>query len=123
MLKRLLIITFVLALAADSASTVASQLSGERCVMSCCKTAQRADRDLTPARLRCLVDCGQPTSTSPSPVSALAAPSQKRITAVEWQPTEPRLISYIQHIRFPNSPTQFIAGNSSRYLATGTLLI
>jgi len=123
MFKRLFILAFVVAVTANSVSAVSPQLAGERCVMSCCRTAQNANRDVAPARLRCLVDCSQPASTSPSPASALTAPSQKKSNAVESLTTASQPVSYVQHIRFPKSPTRSIAGNSARYLETGTLLI
>jgi hypothetical protein len=123
MYKRLFILAFIVAVAANSVSAVSPQLAGERCVMSCCRTAQKPDRDIAPARLRCLVNCSQPASTSPSPASVLTAPSQKKTNTGECVITAPQPVSYIQHIRFPKSPTRFIAGNSTRYLETGTLLI
>ena len=123
MFKRLFILAFVVAVTANSVSAVSPQLTGERCVMSCCRIAQKPNHDVAPARLRCLADCSQPSSTSPSPTSALTAPSQKKTNTVECLTTAPQPVSYVQRIRFPKSPTRSIAGNSARYLETGPLLI
>jgi hypothetical protein len=122
MLKRLFILAFIAATTANSIGAVSSQV-GERCVMSCCSTAQRANRDVTPARLRCMVDCGQPASTSPTPSTALTAASQKKTQFNESPSIGLHRLTYAEQARFPKSPTRSIDGNSARYLETGTLLI
>ena len=123
MLKRLLILIFVATVGANSAGAVSAQMSGDRCVMSCCRVAPQARRDVTPARLRCLLDCNQPTGTSPGLVTGLTTVLQKNTDTSECPTRSPETLSYIQQIRFPKSPTRSMAGSSSRYLEIGNLLI
>ncbi|MEK6302726.1 MAG: hypothetical protein AABO41_18605 [Acidobacteriota bacterium] len=123
MIKRLFILTFIVAVVANSAAAVASQMNGGTCSMSCCKAAHDPSRDVAPARLRCMVDCNQPASTIPSPTTALLSASQKKTATSGCFSSSSETVSYIRHIRFPNSPTRSITGCSSRYLETGTLLI
>jgi hypothetical protein len=123
MIRRVLILTFLAAVVTNSVGTVSPQMDGERCAMSCCRIPQKPNRDVAPARVRCLVDCNQPASTTPSPTTAVTSATQKKTNTSGCLVGTPETLSYIQHIRFPKSPTRSIAGCSSRYLQTGALLI
>lgn len=122
MIKVLIILGLVATVGADSVWAVSLQVEGDRCLMSCCRKAQKPGRDLE-QRLRCLVDCGQPTGTSPSPATGMTAAQQKKADPPAGLVGRPEPIPYIQHTRFPKSPTRSISGCSNRYLEIGALLI
>ncbi|MFY9610533.1 MAG: hypothetical protein WAU45_18225 [Blastocatellia bacterium] len=123
MIKRLIILAFIATVGANSVGAVSPQMDGDRCVMSCCRKAQQPGRDVEPARLRCLVNCSQPAGTSPSPATGLTSSQQKKANTNACLVSRPETISYIQHTRFPKSPTRSISGCSNRYLEIGALLI
>ena len=123
MIKRLIILAVIAAVGVSSVEAISPQLDGDRCEMSCCKKPQQPGRDAEPARLRCLIDCSQPAGTSPSPSIGFVSAQQKKNNANPCVVSRPEAIFYIQHIRFPKSPTRSITGCSTRYLEIGVLLI
>lgn len=123
MIKRLIILAFLTTVGANSVGAVSPQMDGARCVMNCCRMARQPGRDVEPARLRCLVDCGQPTGTTPSQATGLTSAQHKKTTPNACLVSRPATISYIHHTRFPKSPTRSISGCSNRYLEICALLI
>ena len=123
MIRRLLILAFLITVGANSVGAVSPHMDGDGCAMACCKAARQTGPDSAPARLRCLVDCNQPAGTSTSSGTEITFAAQKKAGTNGFLVNAPETLSYIQHARFPKSPTRFLAGCTDRYLETGTLLI
>src|SRR2546426_12004359 len=72
MISRVLILTFLLSVAADSLAAVAPHIDGEGCSARCCQAARQNRSGTNPSKLRCLMDCNQSGAASTySPTASL----------------------------------------------------
>lgn len=121
-MRKLLIVTF-LATVSVNAVGAAPHLEAQACAMKCCDKLRKLSDDNQPARLRCVTSCDEPVGANPTRISAPTLAPQKHASTTHGRIYRYRAVSYIERIKFPTSPTRFIAGSTDRYLEIGALLI
>lgn len=124
MMRRFIILVFILTVASNSLAAVSPHMEGDGgCEAECCRTA-RQNRAASPsARLCCLIDCNQPggmQATSPAR-SILDEQSNKCGATRMGFKLEP--IAALAAATRGYSLTQPPAEPTSLYLKTGALLI
>jgi len=128
MVKRLLIILFLLAVTGNSLAAFPPHRDGEGgCGVECCEAARYAtgqdESVATISGICCITECQQSAETTTS-AGALNNPKPQSLSGpAGFLFSTPDQDSDLQHARFPVSPTRFLHGSSSRYLDTGSLLI
>src|SRR5256885_3712398 len=123
MAKLLLTLLFIVVTTGNSLAAVSPHLEGDGgCTMSCCKAAHDEGQHTLLSRICCKFDCKQPAHTATSSFTNSITPVQHKVSAAVHFVFAPEN-TYIQHARFPKSPTRNIAGSSDRFLETGLLLI
>lgn len=122
MIRKLLIMVFVLSVAGDSLAAVTPHMDGEGCAAECCRAARQNTGDANMSKLRCIVDCNQPGGTnSPSPVTSILGERPAKpgggLIALRGD-----VAPSLRSITF-RSKINFTSGSIDVYLRTGTLLI
>src|SRR5947199_4444366 len=124
MLKRLLIIGFILAVAGNSLAAVSPHMEGEGgCSMTCCRAAHEGGQQTLLSRICCKFGCKQPAGNHSAPSTNLFSETRHKASPIAQFAFTPELALYIRQTRFPTSPTRSIVGSSTRFLETGSLLI
>jgi hypothetical protein len=121
MTRRLLIIAFVLSVAASSLAAISQ--ADETCVMACCKRATLTPFRSDVASFCCAVHCTEPGGTNPASTTVISSPAPEKRGSAQLAPATYTNVLYIRQARFPQSPTPRIAGCTTRYLDTHSLLI
>lgn len=124
MIKRLVILAFVVTVVGNALTGVTPHLDGEGgCSMSCCEDARQNGKTSAFSRLCCITDCGQPAGGTSSITAASVMGPKQKPGPVIFLVTEPETDTYVRQVRFPTSPTRNLAGSSDRFLESGALLI
>jgi hypothetical protein len=125
MIRRVSILTFLLLLGANSISGVSAQPESEGgCTMACCKAALQGGSGSALPKLYCKLECKEPASTNGSSgASVTSGAARSESPASHNNKVIPDPAFYLTQVRFPHSPTRHLAGCSSRFLETGSLLI
>jgi hypothetical protein len=122
MIRRLLILAFVLAVAGNSLAAVAPVVDGDGGCGGCCKAAHRNEPRVSPSKLCCLTECSQPGETQPtSPRGVLGSERNYKADAAVAVSLAAPLSG--QSSRVLHSPARSIVQTTHIYLRTGTLLI
>jgi hypothetical protein len=124
MVKRLLTILFLIAVVGNSLAALPPHRDGEGgCGAECCEAARGNGPTATISGICCITECKQSAETT-TPACALSDLKPKPLNKAAGFPfSTSGQDSYLQHTRFPVSPTRFLHGSSSRYLDFGSLLI
>ena len=124
MVKRLVILAFVVTVVGSALTGVTPHLGGEGgCSMSCCQDARQNNKTSAFSRLCCITDCSQPAGAASSVTAASVLGPKQKPCPVVFFVTEPVTDTYVRQVRFPTSPTTSLAGSSDRFLKSGALLI
>jgi hypothetical protein len=124
MVKRLITTFFLVAVIGNLFIAIPPHTDGEGgCGADCCEAARSDGSQATISGVCCITECQQSAEIlslsltlagiSPQPINVF----QASLLSISDQS------SYLQNARFPDSPTRFLHGSSSRYLDTGSLLI
>ena len=122
MIRRLLILVFVMSVAGNSLAAVAPVVEGDGGCGGCCSVAHHNEPRLSPSKLCCLTECNQPGETQqPAPASLLrterddksASPIAVLLATARSVPPSGFLHSFARSI----------VQSTPIYLRTGTLLI
>src|SRR5262249_46551599 len=128
MVKRLLIILFLIAVTCNSLTAFPPHRDGEGgCGAECCAAARQAAGQNGPiatiSGICCITECQQSAETT-TPAAAFNNLNTQPLSALAgFFLSTPDQNSYLKHARFPISPTRYLDGSSNRYLDTGSLLI
>jgi hypothetical protein len=124
MVERLITIIFLMAVAANSLAALPPHRDGEGgCGAECCEAARHDGPVATISGICCITECPQPAETARSAAASIELKPQQLSGPAAGFLSTSNQASYLQHARFPDSPTRFLHGSSSRYLDTGSLLI
>ena len=123
MIRRFLATIFLIVFTANSLAAITPHTDGEGgCSPDCCQSARENTSETFVSRLCCMLDCKQSSETNPTTTSVIGAPQKQNLFTVQFTFNQEDS-SYLSHARFPSSPSRNIAGSTSRYLETSTLLI
>jgi len=123
MIRRFLATIFLTVFTANSLAAITPHTDGEGgCSPDCCQSARDNIPESFVSSLCCMLDCKQSSETSPTTTSATGAPQKYDLLTLQFTFNQEDF-SYISQARFPSSPSRNIAGSTSRYLETSTLLI
>ncbi len=122
MISRLLILAFMLSVAANSLAAVAPVVEGDGGCGGCCSAARRNEPRVSPSKLCCLTQCSQPGETQPAPPPSLLRTERDNKSA---SPVAVVLAAShsVPSLAFLHSPARSIVQTTHIYLRTGTLLI
>ncbi len=122
MIRRLLIVAFVVSVAANSLGAVAPVVEGDGGCGGCCSAARRNQPRVSPSKLCCLTECSQPGETQPA-----APPSLLRTERNNKSASAVAVVLAAAHsispLGFLYSPARSVVQSTHIYLRTGTLLI
>jgi hypothetical protein len=123
MIRKLLILAFMLSVGSSSLAAVPSYMDGEGCEAKCCRSSRQNKPEGSPSKLRCIVDCGQPgTTSSLSPASSIARARQKK-SSDKLLAFRIEAIVSSRATQYRHLPTPLIRTSTDVYLKTGALLI
>lgn len=122
MIRKLLIVAFVVSVTANSLAAVAPVVEGSSGCGDCCSAARRNGPAVSPAKLCCLTDCNQSGETQQSAPASLLRTERddKSLSPVAVMLAAPNSAQLSQ---FLHSPARTIIQSTPIYLKTGTLLI
>jgi hypothetical protein len=124
MMRRVVILIFIITVAANSVAGVSPHLDGDAgCSMACCQSAHQNDEHSSFSKLCCATDCKQPGGTQTTSASSLLSQIRHKASDVAHSFVSLETGSYASTKKFPKSPTTKMAGSSDRYLETSKLLI
>jgi len=124
MFKRLVTTLFLVAMVCNSLSVIPPHRDGEGgCGAECCAAARQQGPTATMSAICCIIECRESAETTTPAVSFTTFKQQQLSAPVDCAPAFSSQTFYLQHAKFPFSPTRFLHGSSSRYLETGSLLI
>lgn len=122
MIRRLLILAFMLSVAGNSLAAVAPVVEGDGGCGGCCSAARRNEPRVSPSKLCCLTECNQSGETQQT-----APPSLLRTKRDDKSSSAVAVVLAAAHSvpasGFLHSPARSIVQSTHIYLRTGTLLI
>jgi hypothetical protein len=123
MIRKFLILTFVVSVAANSLAAVTPHLDGEGgCAADCCRAARQNQPGAILSKLCCLAQCGQPGETQGSPsTSLLRSGRDERSPLLVGGRLEAEYSA--QPWESAHLPARVVVQSTHIYLSTGTLLI
>ena len=124
MIRKLLILAFVLSVSGNSLGAVLPCIEGDGgCSSKCCHIVRRSGNNANVSKLRCIVDCNQSGATN-TPSAAISALAERHGKAGVYLSTFKlpggRLLYPATAL---SSKNNFTTGSIDVYLRTGTLLI
>jgi hypothetical protein len=122
MMRKLLIVVFVMSVAANAIAAVAPVVEGDSACGGCCSAARRNEPRVSPAKLCCLTDCGQPGESQRSTPPSLIKTEREDKSASPAASVLPTAHA-IQAAGFLYSPARAIVQSTHIYFRTGALLI
>jgi len=123
MISRVLILTFLLTVGADSLAAVTPHVDGEGCAAGCCQAARLNRRGAGPSKLRCLVDCNQSGAANTSPSSVQFIEQRYRKIAADHPSVGIESATKTSLASAFRSERNITNNSTNIYLRTGTLLI
>jgi hypothetical protein len=121
MIRRLLIVAFVLSVAANSLAAVVPIIEGDSGCSGCCNAARRNEPRLGSSKFRCPTECNQQRETQRSTPASLQGTEREKkdssLVAVDVAVAHPLPSGFL------HSPARSIVQSTHIYLRTGTLLI
>src|SRR5438128_4885494 len=123
MISRVLILTFLLTVVADSLAAVAPHMDGEGCSARCCQAARLNTRRAGLSKLCCLVDCNQSGAANASSSAVAFIDQRHRKMGAAHPSLGTESVAPTRLTVFFRSQTNFTNGSIGIYLRTGTLLI
>lgn len=122
MIRKLLIVAFVVSVAANSLAAVAPVIDGDNACGGCCRAAaRRHEPRLSPSKLCCLTRCGQPGETQTQDPATLR--NERDGKSCSPVVVVLQVAHSIQQLGFHISPPRSTIESTPIYLRTGTLLI
>jgi len=123
MIRKLLLVAFVLSTTSNSLAGVLPYLEGSGgCEANCCRIVRHVESQASLSRLRCLMQCEHPAENQGVPESPLL--STERDTKVVAQvATSIQTACSTPDARSPHSTARPAFSSTHIYLKTGTLLI
>jgi len=123
MTGRLLILAFLLSVAADSIAAVAPQMDADGCSARCCQSARQNRRGANPSKLCCLVDCNQSGAANTSSPAVSFVDQRNRKMGADHPCVGTESAAPTRSAIAFRSQTNNTTLSADIYLRTGTLLI
>jgi hypothetical protein len=121
MIRRLLILAFVVGATANSLSAMPLFMDSGACATGCCQQMRLKQPSSPGARLCCLLECPQPADANRPATRVAVRPAERQNAVLPISATATLL--YLKQTKFPSTPTRFIRGSTDHFLLTGALLI
>jgi hypothetical protein len=123
MIRKVLVIVFVLSVTSGSLADVLPYIAGDgECEGNCCRIVRRSEFRANQSRLRCLMQCEHPAENQGVPESPVLR--TERISKIVAQ-VAPQIQTGCSTLktRSPHSIARIASASTHIYLKTGTLLI
>lgn len=121
MIRKLLIVAFVVSVGANSLAAVAPVIDGDNGCGGCCSAARRHESRMSSAKLCCLTQCGQTGETQGQDPAALR--NERDSKSCSPVVVVLQVAHSVQQLAFHISPARGNIESTPIYLKTGTLLI
>lgn len=121
MIRKLLIVAFVVSVAANSLAAVAPVIDGDNACGGCCSAARRHEPRMSPSKLCCLTRCGQPGETQTQDPATLK--NERDSKSCSPVVVVLQVAHSIRQLGFHISPARSTIESTPIYLRTGSLLI
>jgi len=123
MIRKVLVIVFVLSVASSSPAGVLSYIAGDgECEGNCCRIVRRSEFRANQSRLRCLMQCEHPAENRGLPESPVLRTKSNGKLVAQVAPQIQTICSTLK-TRSPHSLARSASASTHIYLKTGTLLI
>src|SRR5262252_2423144 len=96
--RRLLVVAFVLSVAASSLAAISE--GDETCVMACCKRAPQTPIRSDLSSFCCAVHCTEPGGTNPASTSVISSPAPEKRGSAQLAAVTYTEVPYIRQSRF-----------------------
>ena len=120
MIRKLLIVAFVVSVAANSLAAVAPVIDDNGCG-GCCSSARRHESRMSSAKLCCLTQCGQTGETQGQDPATLR--NERDSKSCSPVVVVLQAVHSVQQLGFRIAPARGTIESTPIYLRTGTLLI
>jgi hypothetical protein len=123
MIRKLLLVAFVLSTTSNSLAAVLPYIEGDSgCEANCCRVIRHAESQASLSRLRCLMQCEHPAENQAVPESPLLR-TERDSKIVATVATSIQTACSTLDARSPHSNAHTGFAPARIYLRTGTLLI
>jgi hypothetical protein len=124
MIKKLLILAFIIAVAANALAARSPHIDGDGgCSLSCCQAARETSNELSLSGLCCVMDCKQPAGTNAtSPANSIASTRFAYGFATHLA-FRTEAATQTRSIKLSHLPARKLAGSYPLYIEIGSLLI